>query len=126
MKKYIERGDYFKVDNLEMFVLNCDPDHGFITNYTKIKYIFGLNSEECLEKINKFDNEFAHYVSNFDNLLNDIPYEIHSNTRLNESGIPRTNFEEVFDVLNSGIFFLYKFFFQLMTPIIIWKMLIIN
>jgi hypothetical protein len=103
MKKYIERGDYFKVDNLEIFILNCDPDNGFITNDTKITYLFGLNREECLEKINNFDNEFAHYVSNFDNILIDMPYEVHSETRLNESGIPRSNFEALFDVLNSSI-----------------------
>lgn len=59
MKKYIERGDIFKVDDLEMFILNSSPEHGFISQDTNVMFKFGMNKEKCLEKIRRADNEYA-------------------------------------------------------------------
>ena len=59
IKKYIERGDTFQIENLEMFVLNSYPDHGYINSETIVSFTFGLNKEECLNKIKEADNQFA-------------------------------------------------------------------
>ena len=102
----MERGDIFKVDNLEMFILNCNPEQGFISNETFIKYKFGLDREKCLEKIGKFDNEYAHFVSNFEDILNNYPVSENENntSRLNNLDQPRSHIEEIFERLNSCIY----------------------
>lgn len=65
-KKYIERGDYFEVDELQMFILNCEPEHGFISSETLIKFKFGLDKEKCLERINRADSEYAMNMVNME------------------------------------------------------------
>ncbi len=59
VKKYIERGDTFPIENLEMFVLNCVPENGFVNNNTNVIFKFGLAKEECLQKILNDDNKFV-------------------------------------------------------------------
>ncbi len=59
VKKYIERGDVFTIEDLEMFVLNSYPENGFISHDTQVMFKLGLNKEKCLEKINNADNKYA-------------------------------------------------------------------
>jgi len=66
VKKYIERGDIFQIEDLEMFILNSLPENGFITNETNVIFKFGLNKEKCLEKIHNADNKFALGLINAD------------------------------------------------------------
>jgi len=47
-----------------MFVLNCEPDHGFVFSETNAKFKFGLDKEKCLERIDRADNEFAMNLMN--------------------------------------------------------------
>lgn len=61
---YVEKGDIFKVDDLEMFILNCEPEHGFVSCETNVKFKFGLDKENCLEFINRADNEYARNLMN--------------------------------------------------------------
>jgi len=58
-KKYIERGDIFAIEDLELFVLNCEPENGFISRESNPMLKLGLDKEKCLEKINNADNRFA-------------------------------------------------------------------
>jgi hypothetical protein len=58
-KKYIERGDVFTIEDLELFVLNSYPENGFICSETSVMLKLGLNKEKCLEKINNADNKYA-------------------------------------------------------------------
>jgi hypothetical protein len=59
-KKYVERGDIFTVEDLEMFVLNSYPENGFVSSDTNIMLKLGMSKEKCLEKINNADNRFAY------------------------------------------------------------------
>lgn len=58
-KKYIERGDVIKVEDVEFFVLNSFPDNGFISKDTIAVFKFGLNKEMCYEKLHAADNKYA-------------------------------------------------------------------
>jgi hypothetical protein len=64
VKKYVERGDVFVIEDLEMFILNSYPENGFITGETGVMFKLGLNKEKCLEKINNADNKYASSLSN--------------------------------------------------------------
>lgn len=59
VKKYVERGDIFQIEDLEMFILNSYPENGFITGETGVMFKLGLNKEKCLEKINNADDKYA-------------------------------------------------------------------
>ena len=114
----MERGDTFKVDILEMFILNCDPEQGFISNDTIIKYQFGLNKEKCLEKMGEYDNEYAHFVSNFEDILTNYPLSENENnnnttsSRYNSRGNPPrgSHINEIFERLNLCIFICFILF----------------
>lgn len=103
-----------------MFILNCDPDQGFISSETNITYKFGLDKEKCLEKIGKFDNEYAHFVSNFEDILSNYPLNENENENENENSLSRLNnnrnnnpsqLDHIFERLNSCILNLYLFNF---------------
>jgi hypothetical protein len=64
VKKYVERGDVFVIEDLEMFILNSYPENGFITGETGVMFKLGLNKEKCLEKINNADNKYASSLLN--------------------------------------------------------------
>lgn len=87
MRKYLERGDSIKVDDLEMFVLNSYPDHGFISTETNVLFKFGLNKDRCLEKIHRADDEYAM------NLFNSEERSINLSFSNNEN-IPQPQFIE--------------------------------
>ena len=59
VKKYIERADIFKIENLELFVLDSCPEQGFVNQDTNVIFKFGLTKEECLEKILNDDNKYV-------------------------------------------------------------------
>ncbi len=59
MKKYVERGDVFEIEDLEIFVLNSFPDHGFINKDTIVEFKFGLSKQVCLDRIHQADNQYA-------------------------------------------------------------------
>ncbi len=104
VKKYIERGDVFAIEDLEMFVLNSYPENGFISNETHVMFKLGMNKEKCLEKINNADDKYAFSLLNFeetnrqggesihrhgsDNHIHLNPYRIRSAPRL-------TSFDEI-------------------------------
>ena len=71
-KKYIERGDIFAIEYLEMFILNSYPENGFISGETNIMLKLGLNKEKCLEKINNADNRFAYSLLHGEDNLNEF------------------------------------------------------
>jgi len=101
VRKYVERGDVFKVDDLEMFILNSYPDHGFISNDTHVLFKFGLNKEKCLEKINNADNEYAINIINFEERLQNSPStRIEVNSGLNSSNSPRVHLEDLLSRLS--------------------------
>ncbi len=58
-RKYIERGDQFNIENLELFVLNSYPEQGYINKESHVTFSFGLTKEECLDKIVLADSQFA-------------------------------------------------------------------
>ncbi len=58
-RKYIERGDQFFIENLELFVLNSYPEQGYINKESNVSFSFGLTKEECLDKIDLADSQFA-------------------------------------------------------------------
>lgn len=58
-KKYVERGDVFVVEDVEMFVLNSWPDNGFIGLQTNAHLKFGLSKQQCLNKIHSADDRFT-------------------------------------------------------------------
>lgn len=66
VKRYIERGDCFQIEDLEMFVLNSFPINGFISTDTNVLFKFGLNKEKCLEKIHHADNKYAFSLMNLE------------------------------------------------------------
>ncbi len=112
VRKYVERGDVFKVDDLEMFILNSYPDHGFISPDTHVLFKFGLNKEKCLEKINLADNEYAMSIINFEErLLNNPLNQGEIIQRSNSSESPRVHLEDLLNRLSIckkfSIFFLY-------------------
>jgi len=59
VKKYIERADIFKIENLELFVLSSCPEQGFVNHDTNVIFKFGLTKEECLQKILDDDNKYV-------------------------------------------------------------------
>ena len=59
IKKYIERGDSVKIEDIEFFVLNSHPDSGYISQDTLTSFKLGISKEKCLEKIKKADNQLA-------------------------------------------------------------------
>lgn len=66
VKKYVERGDVFQIEDLEMFILNSYPENGFVSVDTHVMFKLGLNKEKCLEKINNADNKFAFSLLNLE------------------------------------------------------------
>ena len=66
VKKYVERGDIFQIEDLEMFILNSYPENGFITCETGVMFKLGLNKEKCLEKINSADDKYATSLLNME------------------------------------------------------------
>lgn len=70
VKKYIERGDNLMIEDLEMFILNCYPDNGFISVDTNAMFKFGLNKEKCLEKIHNADNKYAFSLLSMEDRVN--------------------------------------------------------
>jgi hypothetical protein len=69
IKKYVERGDVFVIEDIEMFILNSYPENGFICNETNVMFKLGLNKEKCLEKINEADNKYAFSLANLEESL---------------------------------------------------------
>ena len=65
VSRYIERGESIKIDEFDLFVLNCSPENGFVTCETRVKLIFGLSYENCLEKIQEADIK---YVTNLNSI----------------------------------------------------------
>jgi len=63
VRRYIERGDIIKIDNIEMFVLNSLPENGFINQNTQVYYKYNMSKEQCLEKINKLDIKYAMQIA---------------------------------------------------------------
>jgi len=59
VKKYIERGDIIPIEDIQIFILNCFPDYGFVTRETQLVFKFGLSIEECLQKINTNDLKYT-------------------------------------------------------------------
>lgn len=59
VQRYVERGEFLRIENLEFFVLSCVPDEGYITQETKVTYKFGLSKDRCLEKIQRYDSRLA-------------------------------------------------------------------
>lgn len=101
VRKYIERGDIFKVDDLEMFILNSFPDHGFINQDTNVMFKFGMNKEKCLEKINNADNEYAMSILNLEERLLNTPYVSQEIlTRNNTAENPRLHLDDILNRLS--------------------------
>ena len=63
ISRYIERGDHFKIDEFDFFVLNCNPIKGFVHKKTGTSLIFGLSLELCQKKIKNADQKYADYLS---------------------------------------------------------------
>lgn len=63
INRYIERGDHFKVDEFDFFVLNCNPIKGFVDKKTGTSLIFGLTLDLCNKKIKNADQKYADYLS---------------------------------------------------------------
>lgn len=59
LKRYVERGDIFNVDNFEFCILQSQPEDGFITTDTQVYYKYNLSKEKCLEKIENSDMKYA-------------------------------------------------------------------
>lgn len=59
VKKYIERGDNFLIEDTEFFILESEPENGFINEETNILLKFGLTKERCLDKIKNADRRFV-------------------------------------------------------------------
>jgi hypothetical protein len=59
VKRYIEKGDSIKIDNIEFFILNCYPDEGFVASETQLYYKYNMNKEKCMEKIEDSDMKLA-------------------------------------------------------------------
>lgn len=59
VKRYIEKGEVIKIDDIEFFILNAFPEEGFILPETQIYYKYNLTKEKCLEKINESDMKYA-------------------------------------------------------------------
>ena len=70
VRKYIERGDTIIIEDLEIFVLNSFPDHGFIHKDTNVIFKFGLDKERCLEKIHNADNKYAISLLSLEDTMN--------------------------------------------------------
>lgn len=100
VRKYVERGDVFKVDDLEMFVLNSYPDHGFISADSHVLFKFGLNKEKCLEKINHADNEYAMSIINLEERQFNNPLVSGEVILRSNSESPRVHLEDLLSRLS--------------------------
>lgn len=70
MKKYVERGDTFLIEDIEIFVLNSYPENGFIHQDTNVLFKFGLTKQRCLEKIHNADNKYAMNLLTLEDTIN--------------------------------------------------------
>ena len=92
-----------------MFILNSQPDHGFVSQDTNITFKFGLDKEKCLEKINQADDEYVQSISNLEERLSYMPNNENTLIRLNSSDSPRVNLEEILNRLSLSKFYKFKF-----------------
>jgi hypothetical protein len=75
-----------------MFILNSNPENGFISNESNVMFKLGLNKEKCLEKINNADNKFAFSLYSLEENLhgNELINSYHTNSHVETSiNIPR-------------------------------------
>lgn len=70
VKKYVERGDTFLIEDIEIFVLNSYPENGFIHQDTNVLFKFGLTKQRCLEKIHNADNKYAMNLLTLEDTIN--------------------------------------------------------
>ena len=74
IKKYIERGDSFFIEKIEVFILNCIPESGFILNETSVGFTFGFSKEQCLERLMDMDDLFAKELFFEGNFVSNLKY----------------------------------------------------
>ena len=59
IERYIEQGDTFKIGHIDVFVLQCQPQSGFVVKNTLIRYKFGKTRNQCIAYIQREDNKIA-------------------------------------------------------------------
>ena len=59
IERYIEKGDTFKIGHIDVFVLHCQPQSGFVGKSTLIRYKFGKTRNQCVAYIQREDNKIA-------------------------------------------------------------------
>jgi hypothetical protein len=88
VKKYIERGDVLQIEDIELFVLNCAPENGFVIKESNVLLKFGFSKEKCLEKINNADNKMAMTLLSLEENLNMGLVNNNTNTNINTNTSP--------------------------------------
>lgn len=45
--RFVEKGGFYKIDNIEICILECEPKSGFISIETQLDYVFGYYKSRC-------------------------------------------------------------------------------
>ena len=109
-KKYIERGDTFKIGKLEIFILKANPSTGFVVeDLTKINIKFDYTLEQSQNELNEqiekesLENRQYRYFSNINNDINNNTNNGIINTSINSENnfVLFNEFQERMRILNS-------------------------